>query len=410
MNLVDDLDKYLRTRDRSYYPRKWELVEQAVKAFGHSDFDLFCGLYNAAFSLAWQLQDDFKEDQYRILERIIKPAQSLFRAEPLPGGPNTAWLLNNASRGMYAPFKHVEGFLAGQRPCYVYVFQSAVADVLKDIEAMGHTVRVFQGAPSDVCAQIRAACEIDQIGTLIAETYTAIPMALFALRTAPVQMYLSPGFQLFPADVTLIPETQDVMVESFEMVPSPMRHETLFRKLETKPREHPLIFGCLSRYEKMSLEYLEAVGKILDKTGGVFMAYGRGDLPAVHKNIIACGIERPELALGSIDVYLDTFPTCGGVSVWEAMAAQVPVISLESETMRSWNNFKPYVTKSVDLYIEAACEVAVDSPLRTLIIKEGLCQAKKFANVEEAGKRLDGIIDKWQSRIIPNSRPPSPTG
>jgi hypothetical protein len=410
MNLVDDLDKYLRTRDRSYYPRKWELVEQAVKAFGHSDFDLFCGLYNAAFSLAWQLQDDFKEDQYKILERIIKPTQSLFRAEPLPGGPNTAWLLNNASRGMYAPFKHVEGFLAGQRPCYVYVFQSAVADVLKDIEAMGHTVRVFQGAPSDVCAQIRAACEIDQIGTLIAETYTAIPMALFALRTAPVQMYLSPGFQLFPADVTLIPETQDVMVESFEMVPSPMRHETLFRKLETKPREHPLIFGCLSRYEKMSLEYLEAVGKILDKTGGVFMAYGRGDLPAVHKNIIACGIERPELALGSIDVYLDTFPTCGGVSVWEAMAAQVPVISLESETMRSWNNFKPYVTKSVDLYIEAACEVAVDSPLRTLIIKEGLCQAKKFANVEEAGKRLDGIIDKWQSRIIPNSRPPSPTG
>ena len=410
MNLVDDLDKYFRTRDRSYYPRKWELVEQAVKAFGHSDFDLFCGLYNAAFSLAWQLQDDFKEDQYKILERIIKPTQSLFRAEPLPGGPNTAWLLNNASRGMYAPFKHVEGFLAGQRPCYVYVFQSAVADVLKDIEAMGHTVRVFQGAPSDVCAQIRAACEIDQIGTLIAETYTAIPMALFALRTAPVQMYLSPGFQLFPADVTLIPETQDVMVESFEMVPSPMRHETLFRKLETKPREHPLIFGCLSRYEKMSLEYLEAVGKILDKTGGVFMAYGRGDLPAVHKNIIACGIERPELALGSIDVYLDTFPTCGGVSVWEAMAAQVPVISLESETMRSWNNFKPYVTKSVDLYIEAACEVAVDSPLRTLIIKEGLCQAKKFANVEEAGKRLDGIIDKWQSRIIPNSRPPSPTG
>ena len=410
MNLVDDLDKYLCTRDRSYYPRKWELVEQAVKAFRHSDFDLFCGLYNAAFSLAWQLQDDFKEDQYKILERIIKPTQSLFRAEPLPGGPNTAWLLNNASRGMYAPFKHVEGFLAGQRPCYVYVFQSAVADVLKDIEAMGHTVRVFQGAPSDVCAQIRAACEIDQIGTLIAETYTAIPMALFALRTAPVQMYLSPGFQLFPADVTLIPETQDVMVESFEMVPSPMRHETLFRKLETKPREHPLIFGCLSRYEKMSLEYLEAVGKILDKTGGVFMAYGRGDLPAVHKNIIACGIERPELALGSIDVYLDTFPTCGGVSVWEAMAAQVPVISLESETMRSWNNFKPYVTKSVDLYIEAACEVAVDSPLRTLIIKEGLCQAKKFANVEEAGKRLDGIIDKWQSRIIPNSRPPSPTG
>ena len=410
MNLVDDLDKYLRTRDRSYYPRKWELVEQAVKAFGHSDFDLSCGLYNAAFSLAWQLQDDFKEDQYKILERIIKPTQSLFRAEPLPGGPNTAWLLNNASRGMYAPFKHVEGFLAGQRPCYVYVFQSAVADVLKDIEAMGHTVRVFQGAPSDVCAQIRAACEIDQIGTLIAETYTAIPMALFALRTAPVQMYLSPGFQLFPADVTLIPETQDVMVESFEMVPSPMRHETLFRKLETKPREHPLIFGCLSRYEKMSLEYLEVVGKILDKTGGVFMAYGRGDLPSVHKNIIACGIERPELALGSIDVYLDTFPTCGGVSVWEAMAAQVPVISLESETMRSWNNFKPYVTKSVDLYIEAACEVAVDSPLRTLIIKEGLCQAKKFANVEEAGKRLDGIIDKWQSRIIPNSRPPSPTG
>lgn len=410
MHLVHELDNYLQTRDRSYYPKKWGLVDRAVKEFGNCHFDLFYGLYNGAFSLAWQLQDDFKEDQYLIRDRIINPAQNLFTPEPLKGGAKTAWLLNNASRGMYAPFKHVEGFLAGQKPCYVYVFQSAVPSVLEDIKDMGHTVRVFTGSPLDICANIRAACEIDEIGTLIAETYTAIPLALFSLRTAPVQMYLSPGFQLFPADVTLIPETQDVMVESFEMVPSPMRHETLFRKLETKPREHPLVFGCLSRYEKMSLEYLETVGKILDKTGGVFMAFGRGDLPKVHKNIIACGIERPEVALGSIDVYLDTFPLCGGVSVWEAMAAQVPVISLESETMRSWNTFKPYVTKSVDLYIEAACEVSMDSPLRTLIIKEGLCQAKKFANVEEAGARLDGIIEKWQSRTIPNSRPPSRTG
>jgi hypothetical protein len=158
------------------------------------------------------------------------------------------------------------------------------------IEAMGHTVRVFAGDTGEKVASIRAACELDKIGTLIAETYTAVPLTLFAMRSAPVQMYLSPGFQLFPADVTLIPETQDVMVKSFEIVPSPMRHEALFRVAEPKAREYPLIFGCLSRYEKMSVDYLGTVGQILDATGGVFMAYGRGDLPDVHPKIIKCGI------------------------------------------------------------------------------------------------------------------------
>jgi len=111
-----------------------------------------------------------------------------------------------------------------------------------------------------------------------------------------------------------------------------------------------------------------------------------------------------------MDVYLDTFPTCGGVSVWEAMAAQVPVITLASETMQSWNNLKPYVTASKKLYIEAAIQASGDTPLRRLIIEQGLTQARKFADVQKAGAALDRIIDKWQSRTIPNSKPPSPTG
>jgi hypothetical protein len=408
--LFEDLNLYLKTRDRGFYSRKWELVTRAVETFNKVNYEGFAFLYNAAFSLAWQLQDDFKQDQSRIRDRIIKPAQALLSPDPLPGGPNTAWIVNNAQRGMYAPWKHVEGFLAGQRPCYVYIFSYASPESIKDIEAMGHTVRVFAGDTGEKVASIRAACELDKIGTLIAETYTAVPLTLFAMRSAPVQMYLSPGFQLFPADVTLIPETQDVMVKSFEIVPSPMRHDALFRVAEPKAREYPLIFGCLSRYEKMSVDYLGTVGQILDTTGGVFMAYGRGDLPDVHPKIIKCGIEKPEVALGSMDVYLDTFPTCGGVSVWEAMAAQVPVITLASETMQSWNNLKPYVTASKKLYIEAAIEASSETPLRRLIIEQGLNQARQFADVQKAGAALDRIIEKWQSRTIPNSKPPSPTG
>lgn len=407
---VDDLAEYMQTRDRRFHPRKWDLIRQAVEAFPAVDFDTWAFLYNAAFSLAWQLQDNFKQDQHNILERIIRPARRLFEKAPLAGGPHTAWLLNNATRGMYAPYKHVEGFLAGQRPCFVYVFSKADPEVVADLEAMGHKVRVFEGTQTDIVAQIRLSCEIDKIGALIAETYTSVPMALFSMRTAPLQVYLSPGFQLFPADVTLVPETQDVMTSPFEIVPSPMRHETLFRKIEPTPRKHPLIFGCLSRYEKMSREYLEVVGQILDKTGGVFMAFGRGTLPKIHDKIIACGIERPEVALGSMDVYLDTFPLCGGVSVWEAMAAQIPVISREDASVRSWNSFKPYVTRSTELYIDAAVEVSGETPLREIIIREGLSQAKKFVEVEKAGRKLDEIIDTWRLRTTPSSRQQYRTG
>ena len=69
-NLLENLNLYLKTRDRSFYSCKWELVTKAVEAFNKVNFEGFAFLYNAAFSLAWQLQDDFKQDQILIRDRI----------------------------------------------------------------------------------------------------------------------------------------------------------------------------------------------------------------------------------------------------------------------------------------------------------------------------------------------------
>lgn len=402
LEILEALNDYLTTRDRKYKERRWDLANHAMSWFGKVDFDTWAALYNGSISLLWQQQDDFKSCQKKIRETLIEKSLALFDQAPLSGGHNTAWILNNASRGMYAPYKHVEAFLAGQRPCFVYIFNQANPECVADLQRMGHTVRHMVGLASETTAQIRAWCEMDKIGTLIAETYTAVPLALFAMRTAPVQFYLSPGFQMFPADCVLVPETQDVMAPNAEIVPSPMRKEGLFRAAPREAREFPLIFGCLSRFEKMSIPYLEAVGKILDAAGGHFLAYGRGTLPDIHPRIRNMGFKDPVTALGSMDVYLDTFPLCGGVSVWEAMAAQVPVITLQAESVKSWNRFKPCVKTTEAEYIDAAIEASKNGPLRQHIIEEGLAQARKFVDVERAGRKLDEIIAKWHLQPIAN--------
>lgn len=397
------LDDYAKTRDRKYNDIKWNVCDSAVALFKQVDWTTFAELYDGVFSLLWQQMDDFKNTQFEIRKRLIEPARRFFQPDPLPGGDRVGWLIRNLSVGMYAPYKHVRAFIEGQvrngiKPI-VYCYGPVDAAEAQTLEKLGITVR-----QSIDPAELRAFIEMDQVGTLIADSYAAHVLTLFEMRSAPVQFYLSPGFQLFPADAVLVPPTQNKWADKIIEVPSPMLWEHLYREAEPVAKPGKIVFGVLGRYEKINEEYLSTVKTILDKVAkkffdeAVFCAWGRGSLVYSDQRIQRMGYADPHTVLPNIDVYLDTFPTCGGISVWEAMAHRVPVVTRGADdAWNSWNAVKPHVVETKEEYINKAIALLIKPET-----DRGYAQARAFADIDAAGRQLNGIIEQWRSPITVN--------
>jgi hypothetical protein len=301
-----------------------------------------------------------------LIERMHKPTP-----KPEKAKGKVAWLVNHVAIGTYAPYKHVHAYLSGMEPCPVYVHGSVRDKEAADLRNMGHTVYQFKGAPSAVADAIAGQCKTDGVGALIADIYTSIPLMVYNRRAAPLQAYLSPGFQLFPADLVLLPETQEVITHArhtTEFIPTCVLPEHLCRPKEVLA---PKAFAVLSRAEKMSEDYLRAVGKICDLTGAEFHIYGRGDPCYTHPAFRVMGIQNAHDALANTKVYLDTYPTCGGLSCFEAMAHGVPVITLDHPSVHSWNLFKPCVKQTEDEFIAAAVRAYRDPAYSAEIATEG---------------------------------------
>ena len=393
------LQDYEKTRDRRYDDLKWDLCDAVVKLFPTCDWQKFSVLYDQTFSLLWQQMEDFKDTQFQIRERLIEPARALFEEEPLYGRENTGGLIRNMTVGMYAPYKHVRAFMQGQaadgNPPIAYVYGAVDPKETHALQKLGIKVR-----NSFDPAELRAFIELDDVGTLIADSYSSHVLTLFEMRSAPIQFYLSPGFQMFPADAVLIPPTQNHWANNTIDVQSPMLWEHLYQKTELQPKPGKIVFGTLGRFEKITPEFLGTVKQILNRVeGSVFAAYGRGSLVYSDKRIMNMGFANPHAVLPNIDVYLDTFPTCGGISVWEAMAHRVPVVSLSAPSWDSWNSVKPHVMQTTDAYIEKALNL-----LKKPDTNSGYQQARSFANVNYAGKQLNEVITKWRLQILANSR------
>jgi hypothetical protein len=317
-DVMDRLGGYMNTRSRAYAAEKWEILHEVQTVLPHVSFERFCFLYDATFSLLWQQMDDFVTTQTDIAEGLIKPALGRFSEYPLPGGDRIGWVINNATIGMYAPFKNVLGYLLGMQPCDVFVTGAYDGAAMQRMKDCGHRVYVVGGSPEDKVANIRATCEAQGIGTLIADIYLSVPLALFAMRSAPLQLYLTPGFQLFPCDYVLMTDAQKPIADNCVEIPA----VTMPMRAEPKVRQDKFVFGCLSRFEKMSDTYLDMVSDVLDAVPGAeFHAYGRGEFPGKHPRMINKGFEDALEALAKIDVYLDTWPVCSATSAWEAMVS-----------------------------------------------------------------------------------------
>ena len=97
-------------------------------------------------------------------------------------------------------------------------------------------------------------------------------------------------------------------------------------------------------------------------------------------------------------MYLDSFPTCSGLSAFEAMAHGVPVVTLDHPSVASWNQFKPCVTGTVDAYMERA-KAALGRDGREIATKGREIVESRLTNVPRA---VSGLYDAltahgWQA-------------
>lgn len=361
MVAVKELQEYMRTRSREFQPRRYEILKDVIGDLPYLKEDDAANIYNMAFSLCWQQHENFQADQIFIRELLIDSVTGGKMPEKQQAKGKVGWLLNHMALGTYAPYKHVHAYLSGMEPCEIIVTGNVRDAEAREVLNMGHNITHVQGSPKETTDAIKQICRHNNIACLISDIYLASPLWAFMKRAAPLQAYLSPGFQLFPADFVLLPETQERVRNcarmpdgQFEFIPTVALKEHLYQSVERK--KPGKVFGVLSRAEKCSREYLEMVQKVLDETGGEFHFYGRGELDVQDSRFKNKGVQNPHHALASIDVYLDSYPTCSGLSAYEAMAHGVPVITLQHESVRSWNDFKPCVVSTKPEYILRAAE------------------------------------------------------
>jgi len=130
--------------------------------------------------------------------------------------------------------------------------------------------------------------------------------------------------------------------------------------------------------------------------GSEFRFYGRGELGIEHPQIAPMGIENAHKALSQIDVYLDTYPTCSGLSAYEAMAHGVPVVTLDHPSVHSWNQFKPCVVGTKEEYKLKATQ-ALDNGSEIARLGREIVESR-IANIPRAVEALYAALRKngWQ--------------
>ena len=168
-------------------------------------------------------------------------------------------------------------------------------------------------------------------------------------------------------------------------------------------------FGHL---QKLSGRYLNALCEILNRFPGHFHLFaGSGNVRSVRSVLHAEGVlprvrflgQVPDVAplLGAIDIYLASFPQCGGHSILEAMGAGKPVVTIRIPPDSAFNAGAELV-ESRDLvasrdgdYIAIADRLLRNPALRETQGKIMLERFRSEFRPERLAERYIAFIDRF---------------
>ena len=214
----------------------------------------------------------------------------------------------------------------------------------------------------EVCALFGAQVAIDLTG------YTASSRAdVFVKRLAPFQVnYLgfsgtlgSLAYDAIIADHTIIPHGQEhYYSEDVVRLNTPLlsmnlgSHTRKNRQIERAAlgaSVDTVVFGCLAKSYKLSVELVEAWSRILKSVPGSIMVLSEGNFDEIASAMRSFGVSsdrirasafRPDRSshldrLSSFDVFLDSFPYNAHSLAADALAAGVPVLAFSGRTFAS---------------------------------------------------------------------------
>jgi predicted O-linked N-acetylglucosamine transferase (SPINDLY family) len=286
-------------------------------------------------------------------------------------------------------------------------------------------------------AALAAQVEADAIDILVdlAGHTTLNRLGLFARKPAPLQVswlgYFNstglPTFDAFLSDPYSSPPGQDAwFVEPLLRLPhtrfcyQPWEFMPEVNALPARNAGH-VSFGCFNNLAKLNDQVLSLWARVLEAVPDatlVVQAQSLNDAPNRERfasRAEALGIPRARLALRDfvplqqaplgyhgIDIALDPFPFCGGMTSFESLWMGVPVVTLEQpliagrQTLSMLHNLglQELVAPSEDDYVRIAAGLAADLPRLETLRRE---LRPRFA--ASALADYDGFARDWAAAL-----------
>lgn len=366
----------------SYFTWKWDAVVfeyltdlgamiEAWSASPKATLNLLCILSDFHYFVVWCFTAS-NEAQCRLSIPVMRRLGERFAfgrrdpmSRPLCGRRlRVVWLATYAeSHGPMSATVRLfsAALLAGGYDLIVYAWREHDDAFLDWLRAQGATCRVFNEArPQLVIEAIERELDVDGPDVVVADMNIAVPMALFARRAAPAQIFLQAGPPAWPSPGL------DAVFNSFGFDPDlagwgsalefpldppwdvdaltgSVSEEELAAERDGFPQNLRLI-GSYGRLVKVTSEYLRAaegvlmrcpeVGVVLGGTGdAAHIRDFRAESPVGDRIFLEERFVSKHVWGRMLDVFLDTSPITGGESAREMLAKGKPVVTVQNMEM-----------------------------------------------------------------------------
>jgi hypothetical protein len=369
----------------AYYAWSWDargaaLVPQVTRALAAwavapAGLPALLELCDLLYFIGWCFEASNLAQCQLVLPGLSAAARAFARtarpAPPLRAGPPRICFLSMFAEARHvmtmAPRLLIEALrdLPGGCEIAMVAWQFAEPSFVEALREEGVAVTVTAADTAAArLAQVESALAEVAPDILISDMNNAVPLAVFARRAAPAQVFLQAGLPAFPEPGL------DAVFDGFgigsratgwgrarrlplllpwdlEMLAPPPDAAQLAAERAALSGDGPLC-GVYGRLVKLTPDYLRAVERILLAVPEArFVAGGTGDPGAIEAFARSSAAGRrlqvqPRFVPGHtwgrlLDLFLDTWPQTGGESVRETMAKGCPVVALHSAEMPAFD-------------------------------------------------------------------------
>ncbi|MBI2383236.1 MAG: glycosyltransferase, partial [Gammaproteobacteria bacterium] len=426
-------------RDQAFMPIAEMFARHAgrVATTARSPNRALDGIFNIGFQMAFKTSDDWRQTMAYLNRSLCQPyfhyLERVYPASSKPrilqsGRPRRIGYLTWSSQleGSYALGRVVYSIARGHSET---IGEQNRIFVYSQNQSSAHTERAFAAVPgvtfrdlhkiTDIAGKV-AAIAADKIDALVLSGFDADSLRIVQARPASVQLYMPLGMHPMAApffDGYLLYENLaadapalGVPMEHAKILPwtldaqflCPGRSEAeIARARKSLPAGKP-VFAVFCRMEKATIGFLETMAEILQRLPeAALVIAGPNDRSRIFDffssrrlsdRVSLPGEVDPHAYHHLIDVFVDTFPMCGGLAPIEAMAKGIPTVFLDGAGTESSRGLRDPELRARDRahYVELAVRLASDADF---LAKRRDAARSIAANASRVGDTARAIVE-----------------